>query len=246
MSNTEWNKSPHLDTSTRYQQNREILEHAAKFVTLATTGVVLLAVFFDVGYFSAIDINFFTLFSISEHMLFSLEALPYAVTFFTAALFGDSIVQGPVRPIERFAEAVSDLKKRKIYIKALVVVFASAYIFLIIYIGISMHWLIIVIIPLAALALIYRRFSYVSYVFRSAFFLVSSFAIGAAIANAYTRTDQEAFHKIYMKDASVVSGRVIRSGNNGLLYFDTAIGEIIFTKWEAIESIAKIGPSRLK
>jgi hypothetical protein len=41
--------------------------------------VALLALIFDVGYFGAIDINLFTNFSISEHFLFSVEALPTAL-----------------------------------------------------------------------------------------------------------------------------------------------------------------------
>ena len=34
------------------------------------------ALTFDVGYFAGVDLNFFTFFSISEQILFALEALP--------------------------------------------------------------------------------------------------------------------------------------------------------------------------
>jgi hypothetical protein len=44
-------------------------------VILPVIGTVC-AVTFDVGYFYGIDINLFTLFSLSEHVLFSIEALP--------------------------------------------------------------------------------------------------------------------------------------------------------------------------
>lgn len=40
--------------------------------------VALLALLFDVGYFSAIDVRLFTTFSISEHFLFSVQAVPIA------------------------------------------------------------------------------------------------------------------------------------------------------------------------
>jgi hypothetical protein len=46
--------------------------------------VGLLAVTFDVGYFAAIDLSFFTLFSLPEHLLFAIQALPLA--FGVAAL----------------------------------------------------------------------------------------------------------------------------------------------------------------
>jgi hypothetical protein len=38
-----------------------------------------LAITFDVGYFSALDINYFNVFTISEHVTFALEALPRAL-----------------------------------------------------------------------------------------------------------------------------------------------------------------------
>jgi hypothetical protein len=38
-----------------------------------------LAVAFDVGYFTGVDINFFTFFSLSEHIVFALEVLPAAL-----------------------------------------------------------------------------------------------------------------------------------------------------------------------
>jgi hypothetical protein len=46
--------------------------------SLAVVATVF-AVAFDVGWFSAIDISLFTLFSISEHIVFALRALPVAI-----------------------------------------------------------------------------------------------------------------------------------------------------------------------
>jgi hypothetical protein len=47
------------------------------------------AVTFDLGYFYGIDIKFFTLFTLSEHLLFALEALP---SVFVIALTVTAIV----------------------------------------------------------------------------------------------------------------------------------------------------------
>src|SRR5260370_36792114 len=48
----------------------------------------ILALSFDVGYFSAVNINWFTFFSLSEHLLFALEALPaaFALSFIYIAV----------------------------------------------------------------------------------------------------------------------------------------------------------------
>jgi hypothetical protein len=47
----------------------------------------ILALSIDVGFFYAFEINFFTLFSLSEHVLFALEVLPVAIIVLFAATF---------------------------------------------------------------------------------------------------------------------------------------------------------------
>jgi hypothetical protein len=47
--------------------------------TVLTAAVLTFAVAFNVGYFYQIDINIFTLFSLSEHIVFAIKALPVAV-----------------------------------------------------------------------------------------------------------------------------------------------------------------------
>ena len=49
---------------------------ALAIVPMATT---TFAIAFNVGYFSALDISWFTLFSVSDHVVFSVRALPVAV-----------------------------------------------------------------------------------------------------------------------------------------------------------------------
>jgi len=46
-----------------------------------------LAVAYDVGYFFAFDINYFNFFSLSEHVVFALQALPIAVALSLIATF---------------------------------------------------------------------------------------------------------------------------------------------------------------
>src|SRR6185295_9354525 len=63
-----------------------------------------LAIFFDIGFFSGIDINYFTLFSIQEHLLSALVTLPIAVLLIMmcAALY-ILIEIGSVKHIRRMA-----------------------------------------------------------------------------------------------------------------------------------------------
>jgi hypothetical protein len=59
-----------------------------KYITHIPLIAVAVALTFDVGTFYAIGIDFFTLFSLSEHIVFALEALPVAIAvlFFIALL----------------------------------------------------------------------------------------------------------------------------------------------------------------
>ncbi|MGA8294026.1 MAG: hypothetical protein WB820_16340, partial [Rhodoplanes sp.] len=58
-----------------------------------------IAVAYDVGFFYGIDIHLFTLFSITEHITFALEALPFAMVVAGAAL---TAMRSPLpRPVER-------------------------------------------------------------------------------------------------------------------------------------------------
>jgi hypothetical protein len=43
-----------------------------------------LAVMYDIGYFSEFDLSYFSFFSLSEHLVFALQALPYAALFSAA------------------------------------------------------------------------------------------------------------------------------------------------------------------
>jgi hypothetical protein len=72
-------------------------------IKVVTVGAPLLAtslaIFYDVGFFYAIDAGFFTFFSVTEHLVFALQALPFALipalwVLSMAALvyFGDRLI----------------------------------------------------------------------------------------------------------------------------------------------------------
>src|ERR1700688_3923944 len=39
----------------------------------------IIAITYDVGYFFGVDINYFTVFSLAEHLVFALEPVPFAI-----------------------------------------------------------------------------------------------------------------------------------------------------------------------
>src|SRR5882672_11158641 len=52
-----------------------------------------IAIVFDVGYFYGVGINYFTLFSLTEHISFAFEALPVAVLILMLAVFIDALTE---------------------------------------------------------------------------------------------------------------------------------------------------------
>jgi hypothetical protein len=63
--------------------SRQNFEQWWKAIPVFSAGI---AIAFDVGYFWGIDINLFTLFSLAEHILFALEAAPFALVLIVAFL----------------------------------------------------------------------------------------------------------------------------------------------------------------
>jgi hypothetical protein len=66
-----------------------------KFVPVAPILGTMIAVCFDVGYFYGVGIDYFTLFSLTEHIGFALEALPYALGISIVAIFTDAVTEAP-------------------------------------------------------------------------------------------------------------------------------------------------------
>ena len=64
-----------------------------RYFPLLSAVIVLLAITFDVGYFAAIDLSFFTFFSLPEHLLFAMEALPLAFAVVTMIALSIFLVQ---------------------------------------------------------------------------------------------------------------------------------------------------------
>jgi len=66
--------------------NRKNAEFITYFAAVPLFGTVLAAAY-DVGYFIGFDISFYTFFSLSEHLMFVLEAIPLGQTI-TLAILG--------------------------------------------------------------------------------------------------------------------------------------------------------------
>jgi hypothetical protein len=107
------------------------------YAVLLTPAIVLLGITFDVGYFWGLDINIYTLFTLSEHLLFAVEALPFAtpaVLLITlTSIYHPNWMASKTNPMIR---SLSTKSKLTLYV--LIIMFFILYNIFIIYMAISL------------------------------------------------------------------------------------------------------------
>jgi hypothetical protein len=224
--------------------------------TLAVIGPLFasaLAVLYDVGFFAGININFFTFFTLSEHLLFALQAIPLAAfTAYSAGGFflGSWIGAKNTDTLLAKLQAESDLEKRQA-LAAPYLASASRF----------DRWRSTIVIGVLAMAGISLGLgSYVS-AFGTAvagilvmlktdfqkldrkavafggvlFILMLAFLTGYERAGYILKT-KTASENILIDD-KVTPARIIRSGERGVLFLSIDTRKLRFIQWDAIKQI---------
>jgi hypothetical protein len=210
------------------------------------------AISFDVGYFLGLDLNYFTLFSLSEHILFAFEALPLAFVLFGmfipwyAPLFAprETGVASDDPTINLVASEQKSLWSRivnwihsKYVLEIGTVLFAlvSEYFFEGRGTVVSIVLLAILLIRRSAIWFVANPVVAASYAAICLMVLVN--AVGYDIAKTYVKGDTP------LESASIDNverhGRLIRAGERGILFYDTGTHDVSFFKWDAVKWIRK-------
>lgn len=226
------------------------LKELAVLVPLLGTAI---AITYDVGFFWGLEINYFSFFSLTEHIVFAIEALPLAlavsfavtVQFVLASVFG----QRHKETAERATSALDLPKQLEWYNKsiartkrAMLVggVFSLA--------SLVVGWFVGV--PLSVLALNFclvlyaLGFYFYSNILSSPFFIANYVGIGSLLVTFAAGVDvQEWFvrrgkivHAISLEN-SELTGRVVRAGERGVLFFNPGSREISFVRWDAVKRV---------
>jgi hypothetical protein len=201
-------------------------------VILPVIGTVS-AVTFDVGYFYGIDINLFTLFSLSEHVLFSIEALP--LTFCVVIVAPKLLATDLIPNIARW------FNEHKRWMRFI----TSVMLLLIGFLGFKFP---ATQVPLAtAITVMAALGAYIAGKpplkhLAGAFVVIACiFLLGYTAANLYV--DGEKMHTIETANTKI-DGRIIRSGERGMLFVD-AQKKILFLKWNEIVRLSVLNPSSI-
>jgi hypothetical protein len=219
-----------------------------------------LAVTYDVGFFYGSDIGFFTFFSLTEHLVFALQAAPFAVVASGTVigwLFGTWLgYQQGQELVANFVQANNDERQKilekaertygyfhkarpyavcAIVVSALAAAGTRQYALALatLFGAASMYWF-----PTA------QQMSEKPSVRTTSVAAVALTALTIAFAFGYERaqrivTSTAATETIYIGDKEVPA-RLIRSGDKGVLFYSVDTKKIRFVRWEAIKQIDSI------
>lgn len=217
-----------------------------------------LAITYDVGFFAGIGIGFFSFFSLSEHLVFALQSLPFAILPVLILLFWFTTGWYSYRLGYQDATASDDetkLAKSKpnsmirwlanyVRLRPWLQRLYVAFTFLFILFGISTGvyagaFLLVGSLIYAINAPVIHE----GWKSRSPFLITAcvvatlmfSFLIGAQRAHAIVNS-QNASETIGVEDKSIPA-RLIRGGDRGVLFFSIDAKKVRFLRWDAIKQI---------
>jgi hypothetical protein len=208
------------------------------------------AVTFDVGYFFALNWSFFTLFSLSEHILFAIQAFPIALVVILLGLIGAGIIlnapswPSPAAPVN--PQTLHGIKLVGAYVILALLVLApfSLFSYLLYSTPILTPLLIETFIFLGGLVFIpdpYKRVfiaaTAVVFVLTFSFFVGYLFSASAIISADPNNFFQLEVGTINLKNGATINGRIIRSGERGVLIYDQVSDRLRFLLWQGISSI---------
>jgi hypothetical protein len=226
-------------------------------VVLPVLGTTL-AVTYDVGFFYGLDIAYFTLFSLAEHVVFALQALPFAfgaALIIPAAVIGTRIGRwhGDAKGKEFLSQSPTieqaQAKIKEIYrsFRRGQVIFCGV-VFLIALFGFAVKAYLLgacaVIMGLAAATDSMFPEGYTRREFFVAWFatglVVASFFLGFQNARGVLEQSVPTHAITLTGQATDLRGRLIRSGDRGLLFFDPATKTTSFLMWSSVKRIQTV------
>ena len=194
-----------------------------------------IAISYDVGYFYGIDINLFTLFSVTEHVLFALQAAPFAIA--AAILLGAFI--GSRADVVAGLKVAEAGKTRQRYAPFVLIGTAAAILIVTIYfskLGALVGFIAGTFVAASRTLPFARR---TIYLIAAVLVMVSAFALGHDNAGSYVRY-AATNHSIQLDkelEPSPVPVKIIRSGERGVLYYEPKSKQLNFVKWDAVKKL---------
>jgi hypothetical protein len=211
-------------------------------VTLPVLGTTL-AVTFDVGYFYGIDINYFSLFSVSEHVAFALEALPFAMGLASFFVVGTMALDSARARRLRKQAGSEGTKHTPFYRRTLFWLLAAAMAWNVWDLwrdpSSAFSWITLAIgvLLLSMIVWFENDVSQSSLTgFAAAVSLFIAFSLGFDAARIYKKSEH--YRYTVSLANTEIKAKVARSGEKGLLFFEAPTNRLRFLPWSDIKGIS--------
>jgi hypothetical protein len=212
-------------------------------ISVITIFSAIAGVLFDLGFFTALGSGLFTLFTVSEHLLFAIQTAPVFFVFFLISVLVILVVRQMTRDSMALMHADHVFTKRlRIFIlfgTGATIFILWIFLFPASIMGIPMPPLWYKIASFAitiALCFLLTRGPYIQIVTFSLLFFVGVSIFGYFYGRFAldTRTTE---YQLTFKDGKELSGIVIRSGERGILF--RAPSEYIMVPWDSVAFVRR-------
>jgi hypothetical protein len=227
--------------------NEDVISRYSYITYIPLLGAAV-AITFDIGYFAALNVSFFTIFSLSEHILFAIEAFPVAVMCLLV-LSVVAVITGMKLPLPSPDHGVNS---RYIALLVIPMLFICGLVSYILYsfslVSSNVNAILIGVIGVEVGLLVLGTRSNIRY--KSEFgismillmILTFTFNVGYSLGTELFHVGQHSIFPritdtVTLKKGLQIRGRIIRSGERGVLIYDSETADLRFILWEAIGSI---------
>jgi hypothetical protein len=205
-----------------------------------------LAITFDVGYFTALDINYFNIFSISEHITFALEVLPTALGISILTIVVPMTAQYGRDHARAHAEKERQIGKSIPFYKQ--GIFWFTVVWLIWNLFLIWRWpsyflgvIAVAFVIAIALTTLIPKYFIRPPVLAATAIVVSlgvAFAIGLDAAISYRKS------VVFPSAVTTVDGemkaKIVRSGERGLLFYEESSNRLVLLPWREIKRVTTV------
>lgn len=215
-----------------------------------------IAIIYDVGFFVGIGVSFFTFFSITEHIVFALQAIPFALSAAILILapvlgmwLGHLSSQRYLEKLDALEDEYSareELKQSLKIVQTLLryIIFPSLLILLIVQIYRHQYSFAFLLFLFSTILITppswIRKIGLLRFLLLSTVpvAIIGPFLIGLDFANKILMTKAPVESVIYSD--KTLDGRIIRAGDKGILFFSTNDKKVRFLQWDSFKQIETI------
>lgn len=230
-----------------------------KFFPVVPLVGTLVAISFDVGYFYGVGINYFTFFSLTEHVLFSFEALPYALLMLPFCLFAFALADRPLKSadkevtriegltleeigkrLEMLRAELATLKRSRLIRRALLL---AATILYVAYLWHQEYYRLAIWITVFDAMLTLRWINKTGWYAEDITALLVSCVVGTLLLGEHFGTSfvtkAATQDTLFLKSGDQVEANIIRAGERGVLLSLPSKTTVNFLPWEDIKSVSQ-------